>query len=106
VKLLYKPLGALVGMIATAVAVRVWRKLWHVVTQGNTPPRATNRDNSWTEIVLSSALRGAVIAVVRAVIKRSGATAYRNVTGTWPGKSSAEAEERRRDDRAQHASRA
>jgi hypothetical protein len=89
-KIVYKPFSVLVAMVAEAVATNVWRRLWRLLAHEAKPPKATDRDTNWPEIVVASAMRGAVYAVVRAVIKRSGATAFANVTGTWPGRQSAE----------------
>ena len=92
-KFLYKPFGFVAGMIATTVAVRAWRGSWRLLTGEDTPPAVLDRDSSWTKMVVSSAMRGVVFAVVRSVIRRAGATAFAKVTGTWPGKST-EAETR------------
>ena len=86
-KLLYKPFGLVAGVIASTVAVRAWRSSWRLLTGEDKPPAVLDRDSSWTKMVVSSALRGVVFAVVRSVIRRAGATAFANVTGTWPGKS-------------------
>jgi hypothetical protein len=85
-RLLYRPFGVLFGTIAAVTAAMLWRRLWRVVAHEDKPPRATDRDRSWRQIVIASAVRGAIFGVVRAVIKRSGATAFANVTGTWPGR--------------------
>ncbi|MFF4449785.1 DUF4235 domain-containing protein [Streptomyces sp. NPDC001502] len=35
--------------------------------------------------MLAAAIQGAVFAVVKASVDRSGASAIRRLTGTWPG---------------------
>ncbi len=81
----YKPvglaLGAVSGMIAGAVFKRAWKMLGH---EGDAPD-ATDEERTWREVLLAAALQGAVFAVVKAAVARSGATATRRLTGTWPG---------------------
>jgi hypothetical protein len=96
VKLLYKPFGVLVGGIAAVVAQMLWKRLWRVLGPEARPPRATDRDLSWPQVVGVSAMRGVVFGVVRAVMKRSAATAFADFTGTWPGRQTAERTTRER----------
>ncbi|MFJ7271700.1 DUF4235 domain-containing protein [Streptomyces sp. NPDC099050] len=37
------------------------------------------------QILLAAAIQGAMFAVVKASVDRSGAVAIRRMTGTWPG---------------------
>ncbi len=84
-KVLYKPVGLLLGlgggMLASAVFDRTWRLLGH----DDDAPGATDQDRTWREVLLAAALQGAVFAVVKAAVDRSGASAARRLTGTWPG---------------------
>ena len=84
-KVLYKPVGLLLGlgggMLASAVFDRTWRLLGH----DDDAPGATDQDRTWREVLLAAALQGAVFAVVKAAVDRSGAAATRRLTGTWPG---------------------
>ncbi|MFJ1461117.1 DUF4235 domain-containing protein [Nocardia sp. N2S4-5] len=84
-KLLYKPLGMLVGVLGGLAASAVFAHTWKLLTGEDDAPAATDRDRTWGEIVAAAALQGAVFATVRAVIDRGGATGFRKVTGTWPG---------------------
>jgi hypothetical protein len=88
-KLLYKPFGLLVGVIGGIVAGRVFRRFWGLLGRAGEAPTATDRDSRWREVIFAAAMKGAVFGVVKATIKRAGATGYAEVTGTWPGKKSA-----------------
>ncbi|POX43419.1 hypothetical protein C3486_00360 [Streptomyces sp. Ru73] len=84
-KILYTPVGVALGvaggMIAGAIFKQTWKRLGH---EGDTPS-ARDEDRSWNEVLLAAALQGAIFAVVKAAMDRSGATATRRLTGTWPG---------------------
>jgi hypothetical protein len=84
-KVAYKPVGLLAGMIGGAVASIVFRQVWKRVSNEDEMPGALRREYPWGEIVLAAGVHGAIFAVVRAVINRGGAEAFRKLTGTWPG---------------------
>jgi Protein of unknown function (DUF4235) len=84
-KVAYKPVGLLTGMVAGAIASLVFRQLWKRVSDEEKVPDPLQREYPWREIVLAAAIQGAIFAVVRAVINRGGAEAFRKLTGTWPG---------------------
>jgi hypothetical protein len=83
VKLLYKPFGLVLGLLAALLADAVVRKAWSTVSDKDVPkPREPNR--GWGEIAASAALQGAVMAGTRALVDRAGAAGYAKATGTWP----------------------
>ncbi|MFF8960126.1 DUF4235 domain-containing protein [Streptomyces sp. NPDC014894] len=84
-KVFYKPvgmtLGAVSGLLATAVFGQVWKRLGH----DDDAPGPTDRDRDWPEVLLAAAIQGAVFSTVKAAVDRAGATAVHRLTGTWPG---------------------
>ena len=84
-KVAYKPVGLLSGVIGGAIAGIVVRQVWKRVADEEEPPEALEREYPWREIILAAAVQGAIFAVVRAVINRGGAEAFRKLTGSWPG---------------------
>ena len=48
-----------------------------------------NEDSTWGQVLVASAFKGALFAVVKAASRRSAASGYASLTGTWPGKESA-----------------
>ncbi|GAA0491643.1 DUF4235 domain-containing protein [Streptomyces olivaceiscleroticus] len=84
-KVVYTPvgvaLGACSGIIAGALFKQTWKRLGH---EGDTPS-ARDEERTWKEVLLAAALQGAIFATVKAAMDRSGATAIRRLTGTWPG---------------------
>jgi hypothetical protein len=89
VKLLYKPFGLIVGLMGGLAARRLFKRLWRVASDDEAPT-ATNRDSSWGQVMIASAMKGAVFGVVKAATDRAGASGYAYLTGTWPGKESGE----------------
>lgn len=84
-KLLYKPVGTALGVVAGLLAGVVFRQVWRAVAGDDDAPDATDEERTWGEILAAAALQGAIFAVVKAAVDRAGAQGVRKVTGTWPG---------------------
>jgi hypothetical protein len=85
-KLLYKPLGILLGVLGATLGRNLFKRLWQSATGKRSLPQATDRYRSWSEVMFAAMIRGAVLGVARAAVKRAGATGYEHLTGSWPGK--------------------
>lgn len=86
-KLLYRPIGMISsvvgGLIANALFAQIWRR---TAPDGRTdPPNALDSGRSLTDILLATALQGAIFAVSKVVVDRAGARAFQRMTGDWPG---------------------
>ncbi|HEY5398754.1 MAG TPA: DUF4235 domain-containing protein [Trebonia sp.] len=84
-KLLNKAIGLLVGILGGMLARSVFKKLWQAVTGEDEAPKATDARRGWREILLASALQGAIFAVVQAALDRATAEGTAKLTGEWPG---------------------
>jgi hypothetical protein len=84
-KLLYKPIGLLVGVLGGVLATAIFNKIWKLATREDEAPQPTDAGRGWTEVLTAAALHGAVFAVVRAALDRAAATGTEKLTGTWPG---------------------
>ncbi|MCX4683017.1 DUF4235 domain-containing protein [Kitasatospora purpeofusca] len=84
IKILYKPLGMLFGALGGVIAGAVFKRLWALLGRQNDAPDATDRNRTWTEVLTAAALQGAVFALVKAAIDRSGAVGAQRLTGHWP----------------------
>ena len=85
-KLLYKPFGLVIGLLAGLVANVLFRKLWSTASRRDDVPQATSKTASFGEVAAAAALQGAVMKGTRAVVDRAGAKGFEKATGTWPGK--------------------
>ncbi|MBY8878255.1 DUF4235 domain-containing protein [Actinacidiphila acidipaludis] len=76
----YKPVGWALGAASGMVAGAVFRQVWKVVAHDDEAPEATDENRTWREILVASALQGAIFAVVKASVDRGGALAVRRVS--------------------------
>jgi hypothetical protein len=82
----YKPIGILAGVVGGLLAGAVFRRLWTLVGREGKAPKATDADRGWAEVVLSAAAQGAVFGAVRSAVDRAGAAGFSRATGVWPGR--------------------
>jgi Protein of unknown function (DUF4235) len=85
VKLAYKPLGLIIGVLGGLIATAVFNKLWGLMAAGDEAPDATDASATWRQVLLAAVVQGAVFGGVKALTNRAGARGYQKVTGTWPG---------------------
>ncbi len=85
-KLLYKPLGLVIGVAGGLAAGAIFARVWTMATGQGDAPEATDPDRGWWEVLVASGIQGAVFGVVKAALDRGGAAGFRKVTGTWPGR--------------------
>jgi hypothetical protein len=83
-KLLYKPVGLLCGVIAGLVARRLFTALWGVLDRER-PPDPAVRDVSFSQVVAAAALEAATLSATRVAVDRAGARAFEHLVGVWPG---------------------
>lgn len=83
-KLFYKPLGLILGVIAGILGRKVFDRVWALIDEEE-PPKATTEDAGWAKALTAVALQAAIFAVVRAAVDRAGAAWFRDFTGVWPG---------------------
>jgi hypothetical protein len=84
-KLVYKPVGASVSVVAGLIAGILFKKVWSLATHEADAPEATQRDRKWKEVLVAAALEGAIFGLVKAALDRAGAKGFERATGAWPG---------------------
>ena len=84
-RFLYKPLGALTGVVGGFVASAIFKRLWKLMSHQEQAPKATQEGRTWHEVLAAAALRGAVFGIVTAAVDRGGAVGFQRATGEWPG---------------------
>jgi hypothetical protein len=85
IKLLYKPVSALVSVLGGILAGAIFKKVWKIVGREADAPKATDARRGWREVLLAATLQGAIFAVVKAAVDRGAAEGTRKLTGIWPG---------------------
>ena len=86
-KILYRPLGLVSSVLAGVVAGSVFKSVWKHATPGDNAdaPRALESEYRMREILVASAIQGAIFATVKAAVSRGGARVFQRWTGEWPG---------------------
>ena len=84
-KLAYKPVGIVLGVVGGRMAGKAYAQVWSAVAHEDHSPGVMEKEGGWGEVVSAAVIRAAVFAGVKAFVDRTGATAYENLTGTWPG---------------------
>ncbi|MEV6835637.1 DUF4235 domain-containing protein [Streptomyces sp. NPDC051133] len=82
--LAYKPVGFVLSWAGGALAGLAFRKAWMAIRHEEDAPDALDPDRGWGEILLAAAVQGAIFAVVRSAVDRTGAKAIARSTGVWP----------------------
>ena len=88
--LAYKPLGFALSWASGALAARAFQATWKALRHEEDAPDALDKDRGWGEILLATAVQGALFAVVRSAVDRTGAKAVERSTGVWPVSDKAE----------------
>ena len=86
-KILYRPIGLVSSLVAGVIAGSVFKQVWKHATPGDNQdaPKALESEYRLREVLVASAIQGAIFAVVKAVLTRGGARAFQRATGEWPG---------------------
>jgi hypothetical protein len=85
IKLLYKPVGIMVSVMGGLIAGMIFKRVWKITAGEDEAPKATDEQRGWREVLLASALQGAIFALVKAAVDRGAAEGTRKLTGVWPG---------------------
>jgi hypothetical protein len=83
-KIVYKPIGVVLGLGAGAMAGFAFKRLWSRLSGEEDAPKPIDEDRGWGEVLAAAALQGIIFSVVRAAVDRAGAEGVRHVTGEWP----------------------
>ena len=83
-KLIYKPIGLLLGLAAGAIGRLVFSKIWGMIEDAE-PPEPTTERATWPKVLMAAAIQGLIFRIVKVAVERAGATGWRNLTGVWPG---------------------
>jgi hypothetical protein len=83
-KLLYKPFGFALGIVAALIGKNVFERVWTKIDDQQ-PPEATTKETTWTKVLVAAALEGIIFKGTRAAVDRYGAKGFYYLTGSWPG---------------------
>ena len=83
-KVVYRPVGLLLGIGAGTVAGLIFKEVWKIASGDDDAPNAVDEDRGWGEILAAAAIQGLIFSVVKAAVDRGGATGVKKLTGQWP----------------------
>ena len=83
-KLIYKPFGIVMGLVAGFAAKKIFDFIW-ARFDDEEAPKPTTQEAPLVKVVSAAALQGVVFKTTRAVVDRQGAKGFYYLTGTWPG---------------------
>ena len=83
-KLLYRPLGIVFGLLAGMLSKKLFNVVWSKIDDEEAP-KATIEETSWKKVLSAAAVQGIVFQTTRAAVNRGGAQGFRYLTGVWPG---------------------
>ena len=83
-KLLYKPIGIVLGVLAGLLGKRLFDFAWTKLDDEE-PPEPTTKEAPWVKVISAAALQGVIFRTTRVVVDRYGAQGWYYLTGSWPG---------------------
>ena len=85
-RLLYRPVGIALGLVAGFFSRRLFDQIWKFFDDDE-PPDATTQETTWPKVIGAAAVQGLTFSVTRAAVDRAGAQGFERLTGVWPGAS-------------------
>ena len=83
-KLIYKPIGIVLGILAGLLGRRIFNFAWSRLDDED-PPKPTTEVAPWSKVLAAAALQGMIYRVTRVVVDREAAKGWAYLTGVWPG---------------------
>ena len=83
-KIVYKPFGIILGLIAGFVSKKLFNVVWGLFDKEE-PPKPTTKERRWPKVIAAAAVQGVTFRVTRAAVDRVGAEGFEYFTGVWPG---------------------
>ncbi|HEX2015125.1 MAG TPA: DUF4235 domain-containing protein [Solirubrobacteraceae bacterium] len=83
-KLVYKPFGILMGVLAGVISKKLFERAWALIDREE-PPAPTTQRTTWPKVLAAAAVEGVTFKVTRAAVDRVGAQGFEHLTGVWPG---------------------
>ena len=88
-RLIYKPIGIVIGILAGMVGRQVFNRIWGMFDEEE-PPGPTTQQTYWPKLLLAAAMQGMIYRLVRVFVDRGLAKGWAYLTGVWPGERRAE----------------
>jgi hypothetical protein len=83
-KLIYKPFGIILGLLAGFASKKLFDVVWGIF-DNEEPPKATTKEAGFPKVLAAAAVQGVTFKVTRAAVDRAGAKGWDHLFGVWPG---------------------
>jgi hypothetical protein len=83
-KLLYKPMALVFGLISARIGKSIFKAIWSAIDDAD-PPEPSAPSASFGKVVGAAALEAVTMASIGAAADRASAQAFYHLTGAWPG---------------------
>ena len=83
-KLVYKPFGIVLGLMAGLASKKLFDVVW-AIFDDEEPPKPTTQEADWPKVLAAAAVQGVTFKVTRAAVDRAGAKGWDHLFGVWPG---------------------
>src|SRR5215203_4411310 len=83
-KVIYRPIGLILGILAGLVGKRLFDFAWTKLDDED-PPKGTTEQADWSKVLAAAAMQGVIFKTTRVVVDRYGAKGWYYLTGSWPG---------------------
>jgi hypothetical protein len=83
-KLMFLPFRLLGGLLAGAVAARLFERIWRIFDKEGAPD-PEQREIPLPKLFAALVIEGAVFRAVRGLFDHGSRVAFSRVTGRWPG---------------------
>jgi hypothetical protein len=90
-KLIFAPIGIVLGLVAGSLGKKVFEKLWGLIDDEE-PPRPEYREIQWPKLIGALVVEGAIFRLVKGLVDHGTRRAFAGLTGSWPGEEAPEAE--------------
>jgi hypothetical protein len=83
-KVLFIPVSIGGGLLAGAVAKKIFNQLWGLIDEEE-PPDSKHRDIAWGKLLIAAAVQGAIFRAMKEATDHYSRRAFARTTGSWPG---------------------
>ena len=90
-RLLFAPFSIAAGLIAGAVARKLFDRVWSLI-EDSEPPSPEHREIQVWKLIASLALEGMIFRAVRGLVDYASRRGFFKLTGVWPGEERPEPE--------------
>jgi hypothetical protein len=91
VKVVFTPLGLLIGLAAGQAATKIFDLVWSLFDDEEAP-RPKHREVPLAKMLIALLVEGAIFRVVRGLADHGTRHGWRRLTGQWPGEERPEPE--------------